>query len=138
MLTVRPIVQGIVVVLSLQCMGALLTDPKRGVRWILVAHTCAIFSLVTVYTAMSFNIQSVSYVDNREFPGVDDAAPPGPLGHQVSAYLKADNVARTAAYVLSNWLTDGFLVSPEPMLSAQVPNVARSARSYIVSGLFFP
>ena len=103
-----------------------------------MAYTSANFLLVTVYTAMSFNIQSVSYVDNREFFGDDSATSLEPLGHQSSAYFKVDNIARTVAYVLSHWLNNGLLVSPVSILSAQMPNGARSSRSYIVSGLCFP
>jgi hypothetical protein len=85
---------------------------RPRVKWTLVAHTSAVFSLVTVYTAISFNILSVSHVNNREFPGADAAAPPGPLGHQFHSYSEAENVVRTLAYVLSGLLADGLLVSP--------------------------
>ena len=57
---------------------------RRGerIKWGLVAYTVAMFSIATALTGMQFNIRSISYIDNREFPGVEGVLPPGPLGYQ--------------------------------------------------------
>ena len=77
-----------------------------------MVHTMAMFSIVTIYTAVTLNIQSVSYVDNRGFPGVDGVLPPGPLGYQYLTHSKAIGVVPTVMFLLNNWLADGLLVSP--------------------------
>lgn len=104
---------GIVVVLFFQCMCALLNHPNRGngdTKWGLVIHTTAVFSFATIFTAITLHIQCNSYIDNREFPGVDGLLPPGPLGYQFLTYSKAINVVRTVTFILNNWLADGLLL----------------------------
>jgi hypothetical protein len=130
---------GIVIALFFQCMGALF-DPtnrmKGGVKWGLVAHTTVMFSFLTIPAAMRFNMQSVGYIDGREFTGVAGALPPGPLGYQYSAYTKAILVVTDMTYPLNQWLADGLLVGSASNLVAWVPDVGRSssctvATSYI-------
>lgn len=73
------------------------------------------FSFVTVFTATNLDIQSISYIDNREFPGMDGVGsvlPPGPLGYQFFIYSKSISIGRSLMFLLSNWLADGLLVSP--------------------------
>lgn len=89
--------------------------PKGGIKWPLVAHTLVMFSFVTVYVATSLDLQSISYIDNREFPGVDGLIPPGPLGYQLFIYSKAINVVPNLMVLLNNWLADGLLVSSVPL-----------------------
>lgn len=84
---------------------------RRGIKWWLVVHTVAMFSIVTIYTAVTLNIQSVSYVDNREFPGIDGVLPPGPLGYQYLTRSKAIGVVPIVMFLLNNWMADGLLVS---------------------------
>ena len=99
--------------LFFQCMAGLL-DParrrKEGIRWGLVSYTVATFSIATVYTAVNLNGQSLSFIDNREFPGVEGELPPGPLG-----YLWLNSRILCAVpdmlFLLNNWLADGLLVS---------------------------
>ena len=102
-----------------QCMDALF-DPvnraKGGTKWPLVVHTTAMFSVVTVYVATSLDLESISYIDNREFPGVDGVLPPGPLGYQLSIYFKAVNLISNLMVLLNNWLADGLLASLVPAL----------------------
>ena len=73
----------------LQCMAGLF-DPvhRRGepVKWGLVSYTVVMFSIITMITVMNFVIQSISYVDNRKFPGVEDLVPAGPTGTCVLFY----------------------------------------------------
>ena len=105
-------IPGVVVVLFFQCMSALLNPvnrARRDVKWLLAAHVVAMFSFVTIYTAMNLNLQSISYIDNREFRGGGMLAP-GPLGYQFSIYSKAISVIPTITYLLNNWLADGLLV----------------------------
>ena len=92
-------------------MMALFALPGRRFEWILVAHTVAMFSLVTIFTATSFNIQSVSYIDIRESPLVDFALTNGPL-YTYFNYFQSIDVAPIVTFVLNGWLADGLLVSP--------------------------
>ena len=103
---------GIVVILFFRCMGAFLNRPREmGIRWGLVAHTVAMFSIVTTNTAMSLHVQSLSYIDNREFPGTYGALDPGPLGYQLLIYSRPINAVPYIMFFLNNWLADGLLVS---------------------------
>ena len=85
-------VPGMLIVLFFKCMSALLKPLNcRGerVKWGLVSYTIAMFSFVTVYTAMNLHILSTSFIDNREFPGADGVHP-GPYGYFMSIYYKGD------------------------------------------------
>ena len=85
---------------------------KRGdIKWGLVAHTAVMFLFVTVYITITLYVLSTSYIDNREFPGVNGLLPPGPLGYQYFTYANAINVVPTLMFLLNNWLADGLLVS---------------------------
>ena len=111
-LSVRSIL-GIVIVLFFHCMAALFNPINRrreGIKWSLVSYTAVMFSFVTIFTAMNLNIQSISYIDNREFPGVDGVLPPGPLGYQWSIYSNVLTIVPNLMFVLNNWLADGLLV----------------------------
>ena len=70
---------------------------RRGepIKWGLVSYTIAVFAVETVLTAINLHILSISYVDNREFPGVDGVANPGPTGYQ---YL----IAPEAVSIIAN------------------------------------
>lgn len=98
---------GIVIVLFFQCMIALFNPIYRrgeGVKWGLVSYTAVMFSLATVSTAMNLDILSISYIDNREYPG-------GPYKFGLEMLgSKAINVVPNAAAFLSSWLADGLLV----------------------------
>lgn len=103
---------GVVIVLFFQCLTALFSSAYRtrqGVRWGLVAYTMTTFSFVTIFTAMNLDIQSVSYIDNRDFPG-NDELPPGPLGYQYLVYSKAISIVPNLMFLLNNWLADGLLL----------------------------
>lgn len=103
---------GIVIVLFFQCMIALLNSANRkkeGIKWGLVAHTFFMFSFVTIYTAASLALQSISYIDNREFPG-GGGSPPGPLGYQLSNGFLGISVVQSVVFFLNGWLADGLLL----------------------------
>jgi hypothetical protein len=94
-------------------MGALF-DPenykKGNLKWPLVAHTVVMFSLVTVFTAISLDLESVSRVDNRNFPG-EDLLSPGPVGYISFLSSEAIFIIPSIFLFLNNWLADGLLVS---------------------------
>ena len=104
---------GVVIVLFFNCMGALVNPVNhrgQGIKWGLVFYTVVMFAFVTVYTAMNLNLQSISYIDNREFPGVGDVLPPGPLGYQWFMYSNALTIVPNLMFLLNNWMADGLLV----------------------------
>ena len=97
---------------------------RQGIKWGLVAYTTAMFSFVTVYTAISLHIQSISYIDNRGFSGNEDVGAPGPLGYQTLVFSEPINIVPNTMFLLNNWLADGLLVSSGSNLVAHVFNVA--------------
>lgn len=114
-LSVRSNVSGIVIVLFFHCMGALLGPASRTggvVKWGLVVHTVAMFSFLTILIALLLDIQSISYIDNREFAGASGAPWAGPLSYQLLIYDKAISVVPIIMFLLNNWLADGLLVCP--------------------------
>lgn len=100
-------------------MNALLSPTNRrlGVKWGPVVYTTLMFSFVTIFTAMNLYIQSISYIDNREYPGQGDSIPPGPLGYQYYIYSKAISVVPNLMFLLNNWMADGLLVSLPPQFT---------------------
>ena len=100
------------VVLFFKCIVALLDPAHRrggGIKWGLVSYTVAMFSLATLCTAMNLHLQSISYIDNREFAS-EEGLYPGPIGYFDSLYSDVLNVVPNVALCLNNWLADGFLV----------------------------
>jgi len=101
-------------VLFFQCMTAL-SDPasrrRRGIKWGLATYTVLMFSFATVLTGMQLDIQSISFIDNRRFPGFGGLVPPGPLGYQAFTWSGPLFLAPNFVFLLSNWLADGLLVS---------------------------
>ena len=69
------------------------------------------FSAATVQTAMGSHFESMSYIDNREFPGIVGEVSPGPIGYLVFAASEALSIFYTVMYFLTAWLADGLLVS---------------------------
>jgi len=104
---------GIVIILFFQCMIALLSPANRRgqrVKWGLVIYTIVMFAIVTVYTGMDLDIQSISFIDNREYPGLGDTIPPGPLGYQLYIYSWPITIVPNLMFLLNNWLADGLLL----------------------------
>ena len=104
---------GTLIVLFCQCMVTLFNPVNRkmeGIRWGLVSYTVATFSFTTVIHGMCLNIGSISYIDNREFPG-GEGMPPGPLGYRLSIWSGALTVTPRLMFLFNNWLADGLLVS---------------------------
>lgn len=95
-------------------MGALLGPTHRTgfVKWGLVTHTGAMFSFLTIMMTLFLHVQSISYIDNREFPGAPSAPWVGTVAYQLFIYNKAINVIPFVIFLLNNWLADGLLVRP--------------------------
>ena len=131
-LSVQYIILGIVIHLFFQCMGALLNPAGRTtgrVKWVLVAHATAMFSFVTIYTATNLDVQSVSYVDNREYPG-GGVLPSGPLGYEAFMDPEAVGIIRSITFFLNIWLADGLLVGLVLWAATQVFNAASLLQLY--------
>ena len=102
------------IVVFFKCMAALFNPDHRrgeGVKWGLVSYTAVMFSIVTILTAINLDFQSISYIDNREYPGINGLIPPGPLGYQQLIVPEAISIIPNVMFALSNWLADGLLVS---------------------------
>ena len=107
------IVLGIVIVMFFQCITALFDPANRrreGTRWGLIIYTVLMFSFATIRTLMGLNLMSISFIDNREFPGVGDQLPPGPIGYTLSLCPKASSIVPGLAFLFNNWLANGLLV----------------------------
>lgn len=134
------LILGIVIVLFIQCMEALLNPvnrPRGGIKWPLVVHTVAMFTFVNIYNAMSFDLQSISSIDDRGYPGQKNAIPPGPIGYQELLSSNVDNVVPNIMFLLNSWLADGLLVSSIFKASPKHHNVTLSFSS-TVAILFMP
>ena len=71
------------------------------------------FSFVTIFTVISLTLQSVVYVDTREFSG-GGMLPPGTLGYVIFLSSKAVGYVPDIFFFLNNWLADGLLVRLAP------------------------
>lgn len=101
------ILYGIVIVLFFQCVGAVLAGrARRSIRLVLVAHTVAMFFFLTVSIAMGMNLQSISWINNREF---NDPPFPGPLGYKAQFHSITRSIPGTT-FQLNQWLADGLLL----------------------------
>ena len=112
-LSVR-LVLGVLIVLSFKCIAALFDPDNRrrnSMKWGLVPYTVITFSVSTAVTAIQLNVLSLRHIDNREFPGVRDALPPGPLGYQSSIFSGVLPVVDNLLFFVNGWLADGLLVS---------------------------
>ena len=69
------------------------------------------FSIVTALGAMGLNVQLISYIDRREFPGIEGGVPPGPLGYQPLIRSGVLTIIPDLMFFLNGWLADGLLVS---------------------------
>ena len=117
--SVRSVILGIIVTLFFQCMAALFKPIHLrgdGVRWGLVLYTVAMFSFVTMFTAMNLILQSDSYIDKREFWSAQGSGPGpypyGPLEYQSNVSCPmAFGVIPGLMFLFNYWLADGLLVS---------------------------
>ena len=99
--------------LFFQCIAALFNPVNQrgvGVKWGLVSYTVTMFSIATVLTGMALNLESISHIDNREYPGVKGKFFPGPIGYQLSIWSGVLVLPPRLMFLSSNWLADGLLV----------------------------
>ena len=111
-LTLLEILLGMLVVLFFKCMAALLNPVHRkmeGIQWGLVSYTVATFSFATVGTAISLNIQSLAFIDNREFTGLNGTSL-GPLAYRLAIHLTVLDAIPNLMFFFNNLLADGLLV----------------------------
>ena len=111
-MAVRPTFLGIAAALFFQCMGVLLNPSntiRSGVKWVLVVHTVALFSFMTISLGIGLNYLSIEYIDSREFPG-NNVYPPGPLGNDFFINSEALTTVSEVLFPLNQWLADGLLV----------------------------
>lgn len=119
-------------------MGALLNPvdlgKKGSIKWGLVAFASAMFTFATISTATNLDIQSISYINNREFTSTEaeGVSIPGPMGYQVLISANAINVTPYTMFFLNQWLADGLLVGSVPNAVVQISNVCRSSSSIVV------
>ena len=107
---------GVIITLFFQCITALLNPVHRrgeGINWWLISHTVAMFSFVTVYTAVNLHIQSESFIDNRkDYPyGNSTVFGSGPILYQYGIRSTALGLIPSTMFNLNNWLADALLVS---------------------------
>lgn len=131
-------VPGMLIVLFFKCMAALFNPIYRrgeGIKWGVMSYSMVMFSLVTILTASNLNVQSISYIDNRNFPGIEGAIPPGPLGYMMSIGAKATALVPNVIFPLNGWLADGVLVSPSLgiVLAHRMPNAVSSSSSIVAT-----
>ena len=106
-------ISGVAIVLSFKCLAALFNPIyRRGepIKWGLVSFTMAMFSIATIGTTMNLNVLSISYIDNREYSGVEGVIPPGPIGYRWLISPNALTIVPNIMFFLTNWLGDGLLV----------------------------
>lgn len=99
---------GVVVVIFFHCMEALLSPNRRGqrgIKWPLVAHTVAMFSFLTVSILTGLYGAVLSFIDNREFPGVS-----GILGYNAMVTSTPIGVISNTPFFLNGLLADGLLL----------------------------
>ena len=98
-LSLRSAILGVVIVLFFRCMGTLPNpvDRTSGIKWGFAVHTAVMFSIATVFNADNLALQSLSYINNREYPGDNDGFP-GPYNYQYIIYNKP--IAVVPAFML--------------------------------------
>ena len=109
---------------------------RGGIKWGFVVHTALMFSIVTAYNADNLALQSLSYINNREYPGDNDGYP-GPFNYQYIIYNKPIAVVPAIMFILNYWLADGLLVSSVLNPVGQVYNASCSSSS-IIAVFFTP
>jgi hypothetical protein len=92
-------------------------------KWGLVVHTALMFSIVTVATSVGLQLQSISFIDNRKFPGNGSELPPGPVGYKYIVGSEAVYLVPNIMFQVNQWLADGLLVSSASNSIAQVSNL---------------
>jgi len=107
---------------------------EEGIKWWPVSYTMAMFSFVTVYTAMYLHNLSMSFIDNRQDLHTPFVTFSGPLNYQSKIPHMPLGLLRNVMFNLNNWLADGLLVSSlMPRSLSLVPNVFSAPRSTVAT-----
>ena len=72
---------------------------------------------------MNLYVKSISYIDNRKFPGIEGTFPPGPLGYQLFIRPTVFSIISGFLPPLSYWLADGLLVGSSFAAALKPPGV---------------
>ena len=139
-MTVQSDLPGIVIVLFFRCMDALFNSvncPRRLIKWPLVAHTVAMFSILAVAAVIYVNARLVSYIDNQRFTGDDSLPFPGPLLYRDYIYSQANGVVLNIMIFLNACLANGLLVRSAFSSVPQMSDTGYSS-SYVGVMLFIP
>jgi len=84
---------------------------RDGIKWGLVLYTVVVFLFATVVTGTGLNLGSISFIDNRDYPGSKEGnIAPGPLGYQLTIYQRAVSMIPSVTFLFGYWLADGLLV----------------------------
>ena len=116
-------------------MGALFNPTRRkqeGIKWPFLAHTVAMFLLLTTFVTTVLCQETASYIDNRGFPGLG-SLPPGPIGYWRLTTARAPTVISYLPPVLNGWLADGLLVRDVLDPVVNVSHVVRPLSSIVVT-----
>ena len=100
--------------LFFKCLVALFNPVYRreeGIKWRLVSCIVAMFLFGTVFVAVGIDIQSISFIDNREFLDIEGVLL-GPIGYQSWSRPKAPILILTLTSLLNSWVANGLLVGP--------------------------
>ena len=100
--------------LAFKCVAALINPAyhrREPIKWGLVIYTAVMLLFMTVQTAVGLHIQSISYIDSRNFPGIEGVISPGPIGYLVFVSDEAFNMVPWVMSFFNAWLADGLLVS---------------------------
>ena len=111
-------------------MTALLNSAHRreeGIKWWLILYTVAMFLFATVYTAINFHIESISFIDHRQ--GIPDEYMSGPLLWQFTIRDTPLGLIPNVMFSLNNWLADGLLVSSLSDGTLTLPGISCLPRS---------
>ena len=139
-MTVQSGLPGIVIILFFRCMDALFNAancPRRSIKWPLVAHAVAMFSILAVSAVIYINARLVSYIDNQRFTGDNGLEFPGPLLSRDYIYSQANSVVLNITIFLNACLADGLLVRSAFNSVPQAPDTGYSSR-YVGVMLFIP
>lgn len=124
--------------LFFKCITSLINPVhRRGerIKWGLAFYIIAMFSIVTVFTAANLALQSISYIDNREYSGVNGMSLSGPCGYRKFIYSGAGGIILHLMFLLNGWLADGLLVGSlfDTTFTHQGSNPGSSCSSIVVT-----
>jgi len=71
---------------------------------------CAYVPFATVHTTMNLNVQFISFIDNREFLGLDGLSL-DPLENQAFVLSELSNSIPSLMFLLNWWSANGLLVN---------------------------